>query len=55
MHVSFCTNYAVWEWVLENKRSRVPAGRVKTTTTEREIDDVKAKETKKRLLKLQNK
>jgi hypothetical protein len=29
-HVTFCTNYAVWEWVLDNKRSLVPAGRVKT-------------------------
>jgi hypothetical protein len=24
MHVTFCTNYAVWEWVLKNQRSRVP-------------------------------
>jgi hypothetical protein len=30
MHVTFCTNYAVWEWVLDNKRSLAPAGRVKT-------------------------
>jgi hypothetical protein len=30
IHVTFCTNYAVCEWVLDNKRSLVPAGRVKT-------------------------
>jgi hypothetical protein len=26
IHVTFCTNYAVWEWVLENKSGTRPCG-----------------------------
>jgi hypothetical protein len=26
MHVTFCTNYAVWEWVLDNKTVTRPCG-----------------------------
>jgi hypothetical protein len=26
IHVTFCTNYAVWEWVLDNKSGTRPYG-----------------------------
>jgi hypothetical protein len=39
MHVTFCTNYAVWEWVLVNKTVTRPCGTRENKQTNNENED----------------